>query len=87
MALGTPVISTAVMGTREVLCPGHGCLIAEEHEAEFAAQTIKLLKNPILRAELSQQARQYARQWSAPVLAQRLLTFYEQTMTAYRASN
>ena len=30
MALGVPVVSTAVMGTREVLRPGRGCLIAED---------------------------------------------------------
>ncbi|MBB1126940.1 glycosyltransferase [Thiospirillum jenense] len=87
MALGTPVISTAVMGTREILHIGHGCLIAEEHEADFAAQTVKLLKDSALRTELSQQARQYAQLWSAPVLAQRLLTFYDQVITAYRTSN
>jgi len=30
MALGVPVVSTAVMGTREVLRSGRGCLIAED---------------------------------------------------------
>jgi 1,2-diacylglycerol 3-alpha-glucosyltransferase len=76
MALGVPVVSTAVMGTREVLGGGRGCLIAEDDEAHFAAQIIRLLGDPELRRRLSEQARDYAREWSAPALAERMLAFY-----------
>lgn len=76
MAIGTPVVSTAVMGTREVLRPGQGCLIAEDDEADFAAKAIRLLGDPVLRAELGAAGRRYARTWSAPALAERMLEFY-----------
>jgi glycosyltransferase involved in cell wall biosynthesis len=80
MALGVPVVSTAVMGTKEVLDGGLGSLIAEDDEADFAGKASRLLTEPALRAHLSAEARAYAQSWSAPVLADRMLAFYEQTL-------
>jgi len=80
MALGVPVISTAVMGTREILAPGRGCLIAEEDESHFAAQVIRLLGDPELRRRLSDEARGYAAEWSAPALAARMLGLYTEVL-------
>ena len=80
MALGVPVVSTAVMGTREVLAGGRGCLIAEDDEAHFAAQVIRLLGDPELRRRLSEEAHVYAREWSAPALAARMLDFYAEVV-------
>jgi glycosyltransferase involved in cell wall biosynthesis len=76
MALGVPVVSIAMMGTREVLAEGHGCLIAEDDEADFAAKCVRLLTDPDLRARLSRDGRAYAQGWSAPALADRMLDFY-----------
>jgi glycosyltransferase involved in cell wall biosynthesis len=82
MALGTPVVSTAVMGSAEVLTQGQGCLIAEEDEAAFAEQVLRLLTDARLRQELSQRARHYAQGWSAPALAERMLGFYRRVIAA-----
>jgi glycosyltransferase involved in cell wall biosynthesis len=76
MALGTPVVSTAVMGTREVLENGHGCLVAEEDEAEFASKAVCLLADSSLRATLGDQARARASAWSVPALAGRMIELY-----------
>ncbi|WP_295879490.1 glycosyltransferase [uncultured Thiohalocapsa sp.] len=76
LALGTPVVATAEMGTREVLCDGDGCLIARDDEADFAAKTIRLLTDPSLRAALKARARPYAEQWSARAMAERMLELY-----------
>jgi glycosyltransferase involved in cell wall biosynthesis len=76
MALGIPVVSTAVMGTREVLEGGQGSLIAAEDEADFATKAACLLADDELRATLATQARVHARSWSAPLLADRMLDFY-----------
>jgi len=81
MALGVPVVSTAVMGTKEVLECGQGCLIAADEEADFAAKAVRLLSDADLRATLGVQARAHARPWSAPVLADRMLDLY-QTVTS-----
>lgn len=76
MALGVPVVSTAVMGTKEVLAGGDGALIAEDDEQDFAEKAIRVLTDPTLRAHLSVEAIEHARSWSAPVLADRMLDFY-----------
>jgi 1,2-diacylglycerol 3-alpha-glucosyltransferase len=76
MALGTPVVSTAVMGTKEVLEADRGCLIASDDEADFASKAVRLLSDPNLRAMLAEQARVYARTWSASKLTDRMLELY-----------
>ncbi|MFB1485959.1 MULTISPECIES: glycosyltransferase [unclassified Thiocapsa] len=76
MALGVPVVSTAVMGTKEVLAGGGGSLIAQDDERDFADKTVRLLTDPALRARLSVEAVEHAGSWSAPVLAERMLDFY-----------
>jgi len=87
MALGVPVVSTAIMGTREVLAEGQGCLIAEDDEADFAAKAVRLLTEPELRAALSREARHYAQDWSAPALAERMLGYYEEVVRARSAAS
>lgn len=77
MALGVPVISTAVMGTRDILKENHGALIAEEDERLFSKKVCKLLSNDILRKKLATEAPQYARMWSADMMANRLLELYQ----------
>jgi len=82
MALGVPVVSTAVMGTKEVLAGEQGCLIAEEDERDFADKCLLLLRDPTLRARLAAEATDYAASWSAPALAERMLGFYGEVVAA-----
>ena len=84
MALGVPVVSTAVMGTREVLADGRGSLIADEDEPVFAQQCVQVLTDPALRARKAVEARAYAQTWSAPLLAQQLRGFYREVLDARR---
>ncbi|MBK5930101.1 glycosyltransferase [Halochromatium salexigens] len=86
MALGTPVVAIAEMGTREVLRDSEGCLIARNDEVHFAQQCVRLLHEPELRAQLAARARTYARSWSAPVLAERMLDFYAGTLLRAEAA-
>jgi glycosyltransferase involved in cell wall biosynthesis len=76
LALGVPVVSTAVMGTKEVLGEGRGSLIAREDERDFADKALRLLTDQRLRATLSREASTYARSWSAIAMAERMLGFY-----------
>jgi 1,2-diacylglycerol 3-alpha-glucosyltransferase len=80
MALGVPVVSTAVMGTKEVLAGGSGSLIADDDEQDFADKAIRLLTEPELRARLAVEAVEHAASWSAPVLADRMLRLYTQVI-------
>ena len=78
MSLGVPVVSTAVMGTRDILAAGKGGFVAEEEVAHFTAQVRRLLDDAVLRNRLGQEGREYARHWAADGPAQALVAFYEQ---------
>jgi len=78
MAVGTPVVSTAVMGTREILKPQRGALVAEEERVEFAEKVAWLLSDRGLHSRLKKDAQAYAEEWSASAMAQRLAAVYEE---------
>ena len=80
MALGVPVVSTAIMGTRDIVGPERGALVAADDERDFAAKAARLLRDPQLRARLSIEGREYARTWSATALAQRMEAFYRSVL-------
>ena len=77
MALGIPVVSTARMGTKDILADGRGALVSDGTLADFADKVCSVLARPELRRQLAQEAREYAREWSAGKMAQRLAGFYE----------
>lgn len=76
MALGVPVVSTAVMGTRDIVGPEQGAVVARENVGDFAAKVVSLLRDPARRRRLGEQARRFAGTWSPGAMAQRLLRFY-----------
>ncbi|MGD8514370.1 MAG: glycosyltransferase [Granulosicoccaceae bacterium] len=76
MACGTPVVSTAVMGTRDVLEDGQGAIIVEEQVEDYVSQLRRLLEMPDLRQMLARRGRRYAAGWSSAALAARLSELY-----------
>ena len=77
MALGVPVVSTAVMGTRMVLDGAPGAVVAPEDVPAFATAVTNLLQCPSKRAELGLAAiGDIAERWSGPEMARRLLGIY-----------
>ena len=80
MAQGLPVVSTAELGTRDVLKEGMGVWIAEEVLADFAGKVITMLGNAEKRIELGKAAQEYAQGWSASKQAERMLAFYQATL-------
>lgn len=76
MALGTPVVSTAVMGTAEVLKDGEGCLVARQDLADFTGKVVSLLRDENERNRLAASAKVYAGQWAAPAMAQKMAALY-----------
>jgi 1,2-diacylglycerol 3-alpha-glucosyltransferase len=76
MAQGTPVVSTAELGTRSILTPGCGAFVVAEDEDEIAHATVSALALPLddpRRAQL----RSHARSWASEAMARRLISFYE----------
>jgi 1,2-diacylglycerol 3-alpha-glucosyltransferase len=76
MALGVPVVSTAHMGTADILNPQRGAHIAADDENEFATIAVRLLEDAPRRAVMSIEARAYAATWSATAMADRLAGLY-----------
>jgi glycosyltransferase involved in cell wall biosynthesis len=87
MALGIPVVSTAVMGTRDVVGPGRGALVPEDDVGDFAAAVVRLLGDSELRTRLSEEGRAYVREWHADALAKRMAAFYAQVSAAAPAAS
>lgn len=80
MALGVPVVALAKMGVGDIIGPGKGALTARDDPADFAAQTLRLLDDPALRAKLGAEARDYAQTWTARAMAERMLGFYRRVI-------
>ena len=77
MAQGTPVVSTAVMGTVDVLSGAGGAVVVPEETTAFAAAVAGVLRDPQRREELSRRAREDAARWSSRLMAERLARLYE----------
>lgn len=84
MALGVPVVSTAMMGTRDVLQPGCGAVAVPEDESEFADAVLRVLRSGELRTQLSEDGIGYVQHWSAESLAGRLVTLYRRLPASER---
>jgi len=80
MALGVPVVSTAVLGTEDMVGPGRGALLAEGNVGDFTAKVCQLLSDRDLRMRLSDEAREYAKEWSDDKLGAEMLSFYTQVI-------
>lgn len=76
MALGVPIVSTAVMGTAMVLDGARSARIAREDEADFAGHVAALLRDPAQRAALAAAGPADAQRWSAPALMQQVEALY-----------
>ncbi|HZO24001.1 MAG TPA: glycosyltransferase [Steroidobacteraceae bacterium] len=77
MAQGTPIVSTAELGTRSILKAASGALVVEERLEPFAAAVVRLLQDPALRQDLAERGRNYARTWSSAAMARRIADLYE----------
>ena len=87
LALGVPVVSTAVMGTADVLKGVHGALVAPDERAGFAAAVTRVLTQPDLRATLRAAAPADAAAWSATAMAERLVRLYGSVIADARSAN
>ncbi|MDY6946052.1 MAG: glycosyltransferase [Pseudomonadota bacterium] len=82
MACGTPVVSTAYMGTSDIVKPERGARVAPDDEAGFANLVVELLDDPARRRSMSTEARSYAATWSAGAMATRMAELYSSLIAA-----
>lgn len=78
MALGVPIVSTAVMGTATVLAGAASARVSAEDVPEFAGHVAALLRDRDARARLSAAGPGDALAWSAAGLMQRAIELYRQ---------
>ena len=76
MALGVPVVSTAVLGTADVLTQGEGVLIADDDLGHFSYTVVRALMSEELRESLQHSALEYVKAWSAEKCLHELEHFY-----------
>lgn len=76
MALGVPIVSTAVMGTATVLAGARSAVISEETVDAFAGHVAALLHDPARRAALAAAGPADARAWSVDTLMQQAVAVY-----------
>ncbi|HEY5755690.1 MAG TPA: glycosyltransferase [Steroidobacter sp.] len=76
MACGTPVVSTAYMGTADIVKPERGARVAPDNEEGFANLVVELLDDPARRRAMSSEARAYAATWSAGAMTTRMADLY-----------
>jgi glycosyltransferase involved in cell wall biosynthesis len=80
MAQGVPVVSTAELGTRDVLHDGQGVWIAQEELSDFSQKVIKMLGDERVRKDLGILGCDYAHGWSASRQAQQMVCFYRSVL-------
>jgi len=81
MAAGTAVVSTAVMGTADVLEDKEGALIADENVSNFSKKVIRILDNPETERLLGISAQHYAQKWTVSETTTRLSSLYDALVT------
>jgi glycosyltransferase involved in cell wall biosynthesis len=77
MALGVPIVSTAVMGTATVLKDAQSARVSAENVGEFAGHVAALLCSPTERDRLATFGLEDAAAWSAPALMERVVDLYQ----------
>jgi 1,2-diacylglycerol 3-alpha-glucosyltransferase len=75
MAQGTPVVSTAELGTRSILTPGCGAFVVAEEESTFAGAVIEAISLTATDPRRSQLLA-HAESWASQAMARRLVSFY-----------
>jgi 1,2-diacylglycerol 3-alpha-glucosyltransferase len=76
MAQGTPVVSTAELGTRSILTPDCGAFVVPEDEEHFAVAVQQALELPADAPQRSR-VRAHAESWASQSMAKKLVMFYE----------
>ena len=77
MALGIPIVSTAIMGTATVLKSARGARISQPDVHDFARQVAELLRSEAARNLLAAGGLEDAQAWSAPALMTRVVDLYQ----------
>lgn len=76
MATGLPVVSTARLGTTDILTAKSGARVSPEEPAVFADHVACVLANPGTRQAMRDQQRSWVQQWTDTRMAKALMALY-----------
>jgi 1,2-diacylglycerol 3-alpha-glucosyltransferase len=76
IAAGLPVYALAHMGTKSIVEPQLGAVVAPDDPVAFGKGLAELVGNPLQLTRLARDGRQFAAQWSAPERARQLAELY-----------
>lgn len=82
MAQGIPVVSTAKLGTKDILVDNKGCLIAEELTDDFSRKISAIISDPELHKRLTVSAKLHAAEYSANNMAEEVVNLYNHAIKA-----
>jgi GT2 family glycosyltransferase len=82
MAAGAPVVCTDAHGNRDFCRDGDNCLMADDDPASVRAALERLMREPELRARLSEEGRRTAQEYAWPELIDRVERFFEEVAPA-----
>ncbi|MEM7304022.1 MAG: glycosyltransferase [Pseudomonadota bacterium] len=77
MAAGTPVISVAEMGTKDVLKDCRAAIITTGEVDDFSSKVISVLSHQGQLDTLKSEAKPYSATWDSTALAKKMLEFYQ----------
>jgi glycosyltransferase involved in cell wall biosynthesis len=83
MAQKIPVVSLAILGTKDILDAGKGVIVAEEDIHDFSEKISRVLKSSELQNKMSKEAYEYARTWTSKAFAEKKQSFYEKAIKQY----
>ncbi len=83
MAQKIPLVSLAILGTKDILDAGKGVIVAEEDIFDFSEKVSRIINSPELQKTLSEEAYDYAKTWSSKAFAEKKERFYEKTIEQY----
>lgn len=78
MLCHTPVVAVGIMGTREVMNGDNGGYMVDENADIFAQRVVSLLKDEKLYQQKSQEAWDYAQNWTIGTMAKKMENLYRE---------
>ncbi len=76
MAAGTPVVSVAAMGTKDILSGCTSAKVTDGSIDDFSKKIVSLLSDDSLYDQYTSDSISYAAKWDSTVLAKKMLQFY-----------
>lgn len=77
MAAGTPVVSVAAMGTKDILTNCPAAIITQDTVDDFCLKIVTLFNNQSSLQQLRSQAPAYAKLWDSRNIANKMLEYYQ----------